>query len=168
MKNKRISIPIPQEIERRARELSAKTGRSVASVLSNFVANGEQKIALTEHFDALKTDLQTDRQETKADAQTIEKITGILDQFRRENQQRPAPNPTEYAQQDCLTIPKKAAEKLFEAAFFSSAVIAELAAADIPGAVRQPVHIYLRSAREKAQANIKQFLHLATENKEQP
>lgn len=156
MKAKRISVSIPPEIERAARAISAKNGCSVAAVLADFIAAGQQKIDLGAHFDELKSNLKTAPSGANFNAETIEKISAVLAEIRAVVCERAdASGP-----KNCIALQREAAEKLFEASFFSSAVIAELSAGDMPGAVRQPLIHYVRSAREKTREQMRLFLSL--------
>lgn len=156
MKAKRFSVPIPPEIERAARAISAKSGCSVATVIADFIAAGMQKNDIAVHFDEIKTTIKSSHHETSSNEQIIEKIAGLLAEFRTSFTDK-----TDGAEcKNCIPLPREAAEKLFEAAFFSSAVIAELGAGDMPGAVRQPLQNYVRTAREKTRAQMDFFLSL--------
>ena len=156
MKTKRISVPIPLEIERAARAISAKSGCSVAAVLADFISAGQQKLDLAVQLGELKNDLKTSTPDADRHAQILEKLETFITEIRavlvnKTDSSRP---------ENYLSLPREAAEKLFEAAFFSSAVIAELGAGDMPGAVRQPLQNYVRSAREKSRAQMNLFLSL--------
>ncbi|MCP5268397.1 MAG: hypothetical protein H6943_05060 [Zoogloeaceae bacterium] len=156
MKAKRFSVPIPPEIERAARAISAKSGCSVATVIADFIAAGQQKNDIAVHFDEIKSSLKNSDDESQNNEEIIQKIAGLLTEFRTSFTQK-----TDGGEcKNCVSLPREAAEKLFEAAFFSSAVIEVLGAGDMPGAVRQPLQNYVRTAREKTRAQMDYFLSL--------
>lgn len=156
MKTKRISVPIPPEIERAASAISAKSGCSVAAVLADFVAAGQQKLDLAVHFDELKNDLKTTAPDIDRHAQILERIEALPAEIRAAITEKSGAAPDE----NCVSLPLEASKKLFEAAFFCEALVGELSVGDMPGAVRQPLQHYVRAAREKSRAQMQLFLSL--------
>ena len=162
-KPKRASVPLSAEIQRELRVMSAENGRSTASNLANLIEAGLQKTDVSQQLNNLRNQLQTHQPESVNDAEILPKIEKILNGFRAEIAEKLAKTGTENRNQDGVFLPEAAAALLFEEAFFSAKLSAEIVVNALPGSPPKPPGQLISAARQKAKAAMADLIKLCQE-----
>ena len=134
MSPRRISVPLSAESIAAVRKISAEKGQSLAQILAEILQ---------------KTIDKFDKKEPSNEEKILEKILTEIEKNSSGSR---------------VSLPEEAAKKLFETTFFCEALVKEISEPDLPGTPRQPMHVYLRAARQKAQQNFEMFLRFTERN----